>query len=313
MSTDAANIQWKNEALLVCVVLIWGVNFPILKAALHVMPITVVNALRFAVSTLTLGVIYAVRHRKQSAGFFAPFRAYTWQIVGLGLLVYVVYQLFFIVGLDGTTSGSAALIMASSPLWTAVVAHVLGHERLRRLAWAGLIISLAGTLVVVWAGPAALALGMKALMGNLLLFVAAFLWGLYTTINRPLLHHVTPTTLAFFGLLVSLPILAAIAVPALDEVRWGASNLWVWLAIIFSGAFSTGIAMIIWNQAVLQVGSSHTAAFNNLVPFVALLVGYLLLSEPINAAQIIGGALIVGGLVVMRRSRPSAPNVPLRT
>ena len=66
---------------------------------------------------------------------------------------------------------------------------------------------------------------------------------------------------------------------------------------------STGLAYYLWNLAVRRVGPSQTAAFSNLVPFVALVAAFLLLREPITLPQLLGGVLIVSGLVVMRRGR----------
>jgi drug/metabolite transporter (DMT)-like permease len=60
---------------------------------------------------------------------------------------------------------------------------------------------------------------------------------------------------------------------------------------------------VIWTTAVKHVGASHTAVFNNLVPFVAVVGGWLFLGETVAWPQLVGGALIIGGLVVMRRTR----------
>ena len=83
--------------------------------------------------------------------------------------------------------------------------------------------------------------------------------------------------------------------------------MWYWIAIIFSGALSTGVAIVFWNNAVRSLGASHTAAFGNLVPLIALFSGYLVLGDPILPAQLIGGTMIIGGLVIMRWARRRYP------
>jgi drug/metabolite transporter (DMT)-like permease len=70
---------------------------------------------------------------------------------------------------------------------------------------------------------------------------------------------------------------------------------------VFSGALSTGLAYALWNVAVNVVGPARTSAFNNLVPFVALATGYVLLGEPVTGIQLAGGLLIIGGLWLVRR------------
>lgn len=298
--------RWKYDLLLLAIVLVWGINFPILKAALEVMPMMVVNAFRFTVSVLTLGLLYGARQRKSEESFWKPMRLFGKQILALGFLVFVCYQLMFIVGLNNTTSGNGALIMASAPLWTALLGYYLGYERLTPAAWTGLLVSLGGTALVIVGGPKEVDLSSSTLFGNLLMAGAALFWGAYTALNKPVLRNVTPTALTFFGLLFMMPVLYGVAVPYFDAVQWTDVDAWVWLAIVFSGALSTGLAIALWSVCVRHVGSSETAAFNNLVPLVAVGSGVLILSEPVNAAQLAGGALIIGGLYLMRRTRRSA-------
>ena len=302
--------SWKDEFALLFVVLVWGVNFPILKTALAVMPVFVVNAFRFIVSGLILGTVYVLRQRGQSTSFLMPLSQRGRHILGLGLLGYVIYQLCFILGLNGTTAGSAALIMASSPLWTALLGYVLDYEQLPPKAWFALVLSLVGTSVVVIGGAHTVELSPGTLEGNLLMLAASICWGAYTTLSKPVLQDVSPTGLTFFGLLFALPFLIGMSIPYLEVVKWSEIGLKVWGAIVFSGGLSTGLAFVFWNVAVRNVGPSHTAVFSNLVPFVALLASFVLLGESITMPQVTGGGLIVGGLLLMRRSRPRPEVLP---
>jgi drug/metabolite transporter (DMT)-like permease len=120
--------------------------------------------------------------------------------------------------------------------------------------------------------------------------------------NRPLLASgLAPLGVTFYGVLAALPVLAAFGAPHLGATDWGRVGPAEWGAIVFSGALSTGLAYALWNVAVNAVGPARTAAFNNLVPFVALGAGYFLLHEPITGIQLLGGALIIGGLALVRR------------
>lgn len=294
---------WRSDATLVLAVLIWGLNFPILKAALAVMHPHVINVFRFIISTGVLGAIYLYRQRTSGTDFWHPIHALGWKIIALGLLGTVLYQFFFIIGVNNTAAGTAALIMASAPVWTAVIGALFRTEILRPLAWLGLAASLVGTAVVVIGGSSAVNLAPGALFGNLMMVGAALFWGMYTAFGRPALRVVSPIGLSFFSLVAGLPVLIAIGIPFFDTVEWDNVDLWVWLAIVYSGGLSTGIAIALWNAAVHAVGPSHTAAYNNLVPFAALFASYLILGEPVTWIQIGGGATIVAGLVVMRQAR----------
>ena len=126
-------------------VVIWGLNFPVIKIALEVMSPFMVNAIRFAFSIAVLGWMHAMSDRD----FWGPLKKAPAQIILLGLLGYVAYQICFIIGIDRTTAGAGALIMASAPAFTALGSRIFGLEKLPLGAWLGLIIGLGGTALAV--------------------------------------------------------------------------------------------------------------------------------------------------------------------
>ena len=298
----------RSDLLLLLTVLVWGLNFPIIKVALGVMPPFVVNVLRFAVSATVLGGLYAWQIRGQRGAFWAPLREHGWTVLGLGLLGYVGYQLLFIVGVDATSAGSAALIIASSPVWTAIIARLLGMEYIPPAAWAGLLISLGGTALVVLGDHGADGFTQDTPFGNLLMLGAALAWAAYTALSRPVLAKgVSATGLAFFGIVIALPFLWGLGLPAFGEVDWEEVTAKVWLAVLFSGGLSTGVAYAWWNAAVRRIGPSQASIYSNLVPVVALVSSVLILGETVTLYQIGGGALILTGLMLMRRARRPVP------
>ena len=300
MTTATTHAPIAREIGLLAVVLVWGVNFAVIKVPLEVLPPFAVNLSRFVVSLGVLGALHARQARGRGVPMWGTFRAGRWEVVGLGLLGILVYQAGFIVGVDRVTAGMAALLIASSPLWTAVSAHVLGVERLGALGWAGTAVSLVGVVLVVLGRPGDLggdALGVALMLG------ASLAWGVYTTLSRPLLDRgASALGLTFWGVVVSFPGLVALAVPDLLTADWAAADAVDWLAIVFSGGLSTGVAYGVWNASVQAVGPSRTAAFSNLVPFVGIAAGAVLLGEPVQALQIAGGVAIVVGLLIVRRS-----------
>lgn len=285
------------------VVVVWGINFPIVKAVLEIMHPHVLNTLRFVVSTLVLGVLYVYRRRRLGKPIFSPLREHTRQIAGLGILGFFLYQFCFIVGLNYTTAGNAALIMASSPLWTAVTGFAFRLEALRRASWIALFVVLVGAIVIVVGGANEVHLGSETFVGNLIMLGAALFWGAYTALSKPALSYVSPTGLTFLSLLFALPLLFGIALPYYGETDWSSIEGIHWGAILFSGGLSTGLAIALWNNAIDSVGASDTAVYGNLVPLVALASSFLLLNESIYLAQIVGGVLVIGGLLLMRQAR----------
>ncbi|NNE70032.1 MAG: EamA family transporter [Rhodothermales bacterium] len=299
---------WPVEASLLFCVVIWGTNFVVLKAAVPFLNAQSLNLARLLAAFAAVTAVHIWHVRREGQGLLETFRFQTRRVVLVGLFGYTVYQTLFIVGLANTLAGSAALIMASSPVWTAILSVLLGHDRLRPLAWVGLLASLAGVTFIIISGQE-VDLGGDMLFGNLIMLAAAISWALYTTLNRPLLRDIPAVSLTFYGLLVSIIPLIAITWPYLDEVAWGQVPPLVWAAIVFSGAFSTGLTVVLWNDAVRQIGPSRTAMANYLVPVIALITSVSLLGEHLVLGQVVGGAMVIAGLLVVRytgRKKPAA-------
>lgn len=291
------------DLLLLLVVLVWGTDFSVLKWALAVMHPHVANALRFVVSGGVLAAVYGLRCWQKGTPFFRPVRASWRTVVPLGLLGFGAHQAAFVVGLNHTTAGSAALIMATNPLWTAVLAWSLGSEQLGRGAWIGLLVALTGAGLVIAAGPSDGTVGGGTLFGNGIMLLAAMMWGSYTALTKRLVDRASPLATTFFGVLAALPVLLGVGLVYEPTVSWGAVDGWAWGSLLFSGGLAVGLMFVLWNQAVRRVGSSNTAAYYYLVPFVALVAGLVLLGESITVLQVAGGGLIVGGLVLVRQSK----------
>ena len=118
------------DLLLLLVVLVWGIDFSVLKSPLAVMHPHVANALRFVVSASVLRGVYGLRcWERGTSFFFRPIRA-DWQaVIPLGLLGVGAVPASLMVGLNHTTAGSAALIMVTNPLWTAVLSFLYWPTR----------------------------------------------------------------------------------------------------------------------------------------------------------------------------------------
>ena len=198
------------DLLLLLVVLVWGTDFAVLKWPLAVMHPHVANALRFVVSAGVLGAVYGLRCRRRGTSFFGPLRASGSAVVPLGLLGFGAHQAAFVVGLSHTTAGSAALIMATNPLWTAVLGWALGTERLGRGAWGGLLVALTGAGLVIAAGAPGGAVGVGTLFGNGMMLVAAVMWGSYTALAKRLVDRASPLATTVFGVWAALPVLLGV-------------------------------------------------------------------------------------------------------
>jgi len=207
----------------------------------------------------------------------------------------------FLLGIFNTSASNAALIMASTPMWTALIAIIFLKERLSAISWFGLVITFAGTMIVALDKPGADAETSATLVGNGVMLFCALSWSASTVISRPVLKYISPVELTFWGMGLALPFhfLIAFFQPEVDmAIVWQPK---VTSAILYCGIFSTGIALAMWSYGVKILGASHASIYGNLIPLVAMFFGWLMLGEIPTTFQWIGGGMIVSGLLTMRR------------
>lgn len=288
---------------LFAVAVLWGINAPVMKYGVTQVDPFVFNAIRLTVSLVSLwGCVLlekkVARNRPQSE---KP-RHLFWWIVGFSIFSGAIYQITFLTGIFKTTAGNTALIMSSCPMWTAVLAVLFTKDKLPRLAWAGLIITLLGTVVVI-AQKGEFSASAVTLTGNLIVLAAALAWSISSVVSKPLLNHVSAIRLAFYAIAVTLPLHWLLAIPHLQQDFIAAFEPWTFASILYAGFFSTGVAYAMWNYGVQKVGAPHAAIYQNVIPLIAVIGAWILIHEVPSALQLFGGALIIAGLVVMRRSR----------
>ncbi|HLR64216.1 MAG TPA: DMT family transporter [Pseudogracilibacillus sp.] len=125
---------------------------------------------------------------------------------------------------------------------------------------------------------------------------------------RYLVQRVDPFSITFYsnlvGLIVSLPFAYFY-----DDKIVVSANLSPWLLLIGTAIIVHGLANLLWNQHIQHVHASKASILSNLEPFVAMVVGFILLAKPIMMIEFLGGILIVTGVILStyeRRKRISS-------
>lgn len=281
-------------------VTIWGVNFSVVKLALGTLSPLAFNALRFPLAALV--VLLVLRSR---GALPRPDRRDLPRVLGLGLLGNVAYQLLFIFGLAATRAGTASVLLASTPILTAVLSAGLGHENLDRQVWLGLVSTVAGIGLVVYGGADA-GVGEHTLRGDLLMIGAALAWAVYTVGSRDLVRRYGAVAPTAWTLWSGTVVLVAIGTPAVLSTGLRTLSSGTWLAIVYAGALSIGLAYVIWYYGIQRIGSTRTAVYANLVTVMALAVAWVWLGEIPRWTQLVGAAVIIGGVTLARRVRGRA-------
>jgi drug/metabolite transporter (DMT)-like permease len=281
-----------TDALLALMVLIWGVNFIVLKAAMAEVAPLALNAVRFGLAAIAVAGVALVRGAP-------PPRETLGRLAFLGFLGNTVYQLGFIGGLARTLVGNAALLMAAVPVQTAMVSHLIGRERLRGRDVTGLALSTVGIAAIVLGGGRAVGFG-ATFTGDLMILASTICWTFYTIGLKPLADRYGAITVTAWTMGFGAVPLVLIAIPALLGQAWGGVSARAWGGIAFSAFGALVVAYLIWNRAVRRLGASRTAIYSNFTPVVAMLAAWLLLGERPSAWQGIGAAGIFSGIYLTR-------------
>ncbi|CAN5752652.1 EamA family transporter [soil metagenome] len=289
------------HAVLLLMVIIWGINFPIAKAALQELTPLAFNALRFPLAALTVLIAILLR-----GGSRWPERRDVLRVLGLGILGNLFYQQFFIFGLAHTRAGTASVLLAGTPIITAVLSAAVGHESVSRRTWIGVLATSAGIALVVLSGSDHQT-GDSTLLGDLLMVGASVSWAVYTVGSRDLINRYGSVQFTAWTLWIGAIGLCIIGLPDVLRTDLSAVSTSAWFGVVYAGALSVGLAYLIWYHGVRQIGNTRTSAYSNLVPVVALLAAWLYLGEVPHPLQVVGAAVIIAGITLAQTRTRHVP------
>ena len=210
-----------------------------------------------------------------------------------------VYQLLFAVGVAHTRAGSAAIVLASAPVFIALLGRVLGIERIGVRGFVGVLLSIAGIALVILGGSAE-PTGGSTLYGNLIVLAGAVSWAVFTVLLEPYTHRVSLVDISAYTLVGGAVPLLIFSLPAMMATQWSSVQPLTWAAIAYSGIGSLVIAYLFWYRGVRMIGPTRTAIYSNLQPVIALLVSWMLISEVPTAWQGVGAGTIIAGVILTR-------------
>lgn len=261
--------------------------------------------MRYALALLVLVPLY-LRERRHTRP--APITRSTWiAVAALGFTAVTAYNGLYFGGLRlAPSSDSILLIPTTSPIWTAVIAALFIGESPGRRLKIGMLVVIAGMLMVLVGGNAG-DLDRDRLLGNGLFIVGALVFGISHVISRVATRGISPigaTTLAgVIGGAALLPL-------AMLESGFGQladAPLRYWLNMIFVAIGMTSLGYVLFYRSVVRIGPGPTAFYTNLVPIFGLTLSAIFLGEIPTPLQFVGGALMLGTVIWVTTQRVVAP------
>ncbi|HEY3569073.1 MAG TPA: DMT family transporter [Thermoanaerobaculia bacterium] len=288
---------WRVHLTLILVQVTFGGFHVVAKALLRDLEPLALAAIRVGVATPVLMALAWRRDR------FLPSRRDLPMLALLGGLGVFANQVLFITGLQFTTATNAGILMTSVPVFAAGAAALMGIERITSNRLIGIVLCVAGALVLV--NPFRFTAGRAGALGNGLILTNGLCYALFLVLQRPVLTRIpwrTVTAAAFFfgGLGV-----LAVAMPsllALDPARVGTGS---WVGVAYIIIFPTIFAYAASTWAIRRSSPALVAAYNTLQPVVASSLGVAFLGEPFGWEEGAGFALIAAGLWQVSKGRGS--------
>jgi len=282
-----------TDVLLFAMAVIWGVNFVVVKYATHIFNPVAFTGLRVGTAaTFLVAFAYA-------RGGFTLSRHDVVRLIFLGVIGNGLYQLFFVHGVARTRAGNASLIVGAAPAFIALVARARGLERVKRMTFAGIALSVIGVALVI-AGSATSSNGETTLLGSVLVFLGVLCWTAYTIMMQPYTKRIDMVQLAAVTMVGgAVPLLVA-SMPALVATDWSSVGAGGWLALLYSSVISMGVAYFFWYRGLRVLGPTRTAVYSNLQPIVALVAAWAFLGEIPTIFQGVGAVTIIAGVFLTR-------------
>jgi len=253
--------------------------------------------LRFTLASLLL--IFMCCRAERRMPF--PKRNQILPLMFLGATGVFAYSYFFFTGLQTMPAGRAALIVACIPVCISIFSAVFYKEKFGPVRVIGALTSLVGVSVVIADGNPLGLLSGGVGRGDIMILGCVVSWTAYSLGGRSVMKTLPPlTTVAWsciFGTLMLLP--AALAGGLFEDTARARTIDWV--CIVYLGILATGLAYFWYYQAISVIGASRAGIFINTVPVFAVVMGFLLLGEPVHLSLLTGGLMVVSGVYLTNK------------
>jgi drug/metabolite transporter (DMT)-like permease len=283
-----------TDLLLLCMALIWGVNYAVVKYATGELPPLAFNSARVLLAVVVLfGIVTA-------NGYALPRGRDLRALLVLGALGNGLYQIFFIEGIARTRAGDAALLISAAPAFMAILGWLRGTERTGIRGVTGIVLSLVGMALVVLGNAPGDAGGHATLIGDALILASCLCWSVYSVLVKPYTERIQGLPLHATTMLGGSIPLVLVSLPTLAHTQWSTISTGGWIAVAYSGLLALSLGYLFWYRGVKMLGPTRSAMYANLQPIVALSAAWATLHEAPHWLQLAGAAFIMAGLVLTR-------------
>jgi drug/metabolite transporter (DMT)-like permease len=287
----------KNYFKLLLTSMFWGGTFVAGRLVSRDLPPFSAAFLRFALAATCLMVLVRVyegglpRLRPKQ---FAP-------VLVLGMSGVFAYNVLFFTGLQTVEAGRAAVIVATNPIFIALLAALFFREPLGPGRILGIGLSILGAILAITRGHPLTLLHQAISWGDLVIFGCVASWVTYLLVGKVTMHSLSPHAAVTYSCLVGTAALLPFSLAEglagrLADLPWT-----IWAALLYLGFFGTVLGFTWFYQGVKTIGPSRAAVFINFVPIWAIIFGFLFLGESASPTLLLGAAMVSSGVYLTNR------------
>lgn len=286
------NAKKKVNLLGFATVILWASAFPISKVALQYYSVNALGVMRCLIAAIFLLVIGQVKHIRKPKKQDIP------RFLLSGALGFSLYMVTFNTGVQTLTSATSSILIATTPVMTAIVTTFLYKEKIATMGWIAIGIEFVGILVLtLWDGVFSINIGILWTLAAAVVFCAYNIYQKqlsargYETLEITTYSMMGGAFLLFFFLPQGVP---QVMKAPLHQI----------FVILYLGIAPSAIAYLLWGKALsIAEKTSDVTNFMFVTPLLSVVMGFLILKEIPSVGTFVGGAIILVGLVLFQRKK----------